>query len=196
MKAEQGAEAHIFIEGTRVRKVRPKKTYRIEPIDTLLRKQRTKSEAKILEKLSLAGIAVPKIQKVDDYELIMDHIDGIKVRDALNSLNTDIITQIGKSIAQIHNLNVIHGDLTTSNMIWYNDTVYLIDFGLSQISPKIEDKAVDLHLLCQAIESYHAKLQPKLEEQILNTYSSYTQDAKEILARLKVVKSRGKNKNH
>src|SRR3989338_6709944 len=64
---------------------------------------------------------------------------------------------IGKNIALLHQQEIIHGDLTTSNMILKGEEVYFIDFGLSFIDPKAEHKAVDLHLLRQALESKHYK---------------------------------------
>ena len=44
---------------------------------------------------------------------------------------------------------------TPTNDMIYDKKIYLIDFGLSLYSNKPEDKAVDLHLLKQALESKH-----------------------------------------
>ena len=66
-----------------------------------------------------------------------------------------IMGLIGESVARIHQKDIIHGDLTTSNMIFKNEKVFFIDFGLGYISRKIEDKAVDIHLLKQALEAKH-----------------------------------------
>ena len=72
--------------------------------------------------------------------------------------------------------------------------IYFIDFGLSFFSNKIEDKAVDLHLLRQALESKHYKIWEKAFESVLFGYKSKAQDAKEILARFEKVEERGRNK--
>lgn len=57
----------------------------------------------------------------------------------------------------MHDGQIIHGDLTSSNIMLRspsNDLV-LIDFGLGQMKPTIEDKAVDLYVLERAFISTH-----------------------------------------
>ena len=49
----QGAEAKLFLEEGKVKKDRFPKSYRIKELDATLRGQRTRKEAKILEKLVL-----------------------------------------------------------------------------------------------------------------------------------------------
>ncbi|SCV68635.1 BQ2448_756 [Microbotryum intermedium] len=76
-----------------------------------------------------------------------------------------LLTMIGESLAGMHLANIIHGDLTTSNMmvrqvepLTENDPPYqvvLIDFGLSSVSPLPEDRAVDLYVLERAFASTH-----------------------------------------
>ncbi len=94
----------------------------------------------------------------------------------------------------MHNKDIIHGDLTTSNMIYYNYKVYFIDFGLSFFSEKTEDKAVDLHLLRQAIDSKHYKVYEKAFYLILKGYISKAKSSKEIIKRFEIVELRGRNK--
>jgi len=139
----QGAEAKIFKKKDSILKDRIKKSYRLPQIDIKLRKSRTRSEGKILRKAS-GIINVPKVIRVDDKKmnLEIEHIDGVKVR------------ELGKTIKKMHQNDIIHGDLTTSNMIW-NDKLYLIDFGLGKISIRVEDMAVDIHLLKECFKSKH-----------------------------------------
>jgi TP53 regulating kinase-like protein len=79
----------------------------------------------------------------------MEFIDGSSVKDILRQTDDcSLATQIGEGIAKMHDMNVIHGDLTTSNMISKTgDGIYWIDFGLSCQSSNVEDKAVDLYVL-------------------------------------------------
>ena len=66
---------------------------------------------------------------------------------------------MGKTINKVHDLGIIHGDLTTSNMIIRNDKqIVLIDFGLSYYKDSAEDKAVDLYVLERAFKSTHPHL--------------------------------------
>lgn len=190
----QGAEAKLFQEKNRLIKERIKKSYRLKYIDEKIRKFRTKREAKILQKLDF----VPKVLKVDDKNKIieMDFIDGKLVKNILDDVNKvkrkEICKKIGKNIAELHNLNIIHGDLTTSNFI-FKKKVYFIDFGLSFISNRIEDKAVDLHLLKQALESKHYRHFEDCFKDVLEGYKK-VKDYDKILNRLGKVESRGRYK--
>jgi len=155
----QGAEAKIFKKKDSILKDRIKKSYRLPQIDIKLRKSRTRSEAKILRKAS-GIINVPKVIRVDDKKmnLEIEHIEGVKVRDLFDrndeKLKRKVCRELGKTVKKMHQNDIIHGDLTTSNMIW-NDKLYLIDFGLGKISIRVEDMAVDIHLLKECFRSKH-----------------------------------------
>lgn len=75
----------------------------------------------------------------------------------------------------MHSIDVIHGDLTTSNMLLRTPAastsqttseprVVLIDFGLSYISTLPEDKAVDLYVLERALASTHPEPEDRRKE--------------------------------
>ena len=76
----------------------------------------------------------------------------------------------------------------------YNNEVYFIDFGLSFFSQKIEDKAVDLHLLRQALESKHYKVFNKAFKLVLKGYKRESENYDDIMNRLEKVEARGRNK--
>lgn len=193
----QCAEAKIFKEKDTILKDRVKKSYRIEIIDNKIRTQRTRSELKILAKASDI-IPVPKVFQSDNKTKIkMEFINGKKLADCLDILKNrlEVCNQIGKNLALLHNNNIIHGDLTTSNMILKNKELYFIDFGLSYIDDKIEHKAVDLHLLKQAIESKHWKTFESTYSQIIASYKQHAKDADKILERFNLVELRGRYKH-
>ena len=232
-----GAEAVIIHENNSVIKRRLKKSYRIPEIDEKVRKLRTRSEAKLLEKASKI-IDVPKIIKIDEIkkEIVLEFIEGKKLSDALDNfplkMQKETCEIIGKNLAQLHSSNIIHGDLTTSNMILVdnlkdnssentlknisknkidklpikkevisltkkkgdkNFKIFFIDFGLGFISNKIEDKAVDIHLLKQALEAKHFKNWEVLFEKVVEGYKKYSEH-KKVLEQLKKVEQRGRYK--
>jgi TP53 regulating kinase-like protein len=191
----QGAEAKLFLDSKKITKDRFKKTYRIKEIDERLRKSRTRREAKILDKLKTINFPCPKLIHSDDKEVLeMEYIKGQKVRDILEKSNyIRLSEEIGKKVAILHNNTIIHGDLTTSNML-LNKEINFIDFGLSFFSHKIEDMAVDLHLLKQALESKHHKIWEKCFNAVLKAYEKESTKGKEVLNRLKVVETRGRYK--
>ena len=199
----QAAEAIIIKQGASVIKRRLKKGYRIPELDEKLRKLRTRSEAKILEKAS-SLISVPKVIKVDEKskEIELEFIDGKKLSDCLDNLKNRLVImkQVGQEIAKLHDANLIHGDLTTSNMILREgktckenhrcSRVYIIDFGLGFHSLRLEDKAVDIHLLKQALEAKHFNEWKKLFASFEKGYNS--KDKSKILEQLEKVELRGR----
>src|SRR3989338_2467550 len=191
----QGAEAKLFLEEDKIIKDRIKKDYRIEEIDEKLRGFRTRREAKILDKLSAIGFPGPKLIDCDDKEkIVMEKINGEMIRDILEKKDyVELSKEIGRKIAVLHNNHIIHGDLTTSNML-LKDEIYFIDFGLSFFSHKIEDMAVDLHLLKQALGSKHYTIWDKCFDAALKAYEKESKEGKEVLKRLEQVEKRGRYK--
>jgi len=193
-----GAEAIIILDKGKIIKKRVKKSYRINELDEKIRKLRTRKETRLLEKASKL-IPVPKIIEVNEKEILMEFVKGKKLSDELESFSRvwqlKIFRHVGENIAKLHNSNIIHGDLTTSNMIFNekNNKVYFIDFGLGFGSHKMEDKAVDLHLLKQALEAKHFNNWEKLFDEVLKGYK-ISKDYKKVFERFKKVEKRGRYK--
>lgn len=187
----QGAEATLYRDRDTVVKVRHAKGYRHQIIDKELRQFRTRREAKVLEKLAAINFPSPALQEMNDTEMkvTMSFIPGEKVRDVLHTNSQALAKEIGRKVGILHTNNIIHGDLTTSNMILH-DEIHFIDFGLSFFSQKIEDKAVDLHLLKQALEAKHFKIAKEAIKIILDNYKA--DNHKEIIQRIKTIESRGR----
>ena len=201
----QGAEAIIY-RGTFfgkpcVLKQRIPKTYRHPLLDARLLRQRTGQEVRCLGRL-LGVINVPRIfiALPLNYSFIMELIDGRRVKEVLFDRNQEtsanLIREIARIIAIMHNANVIHGDLTTSNMLLRDDDekVYLIDFGLAQVSNSPEEKAVDLYILERSFNSIHSTI-IGLFETFLGEYYSLVTDKNNIKAKLEEVQKRGRKRS-
>ena len=195
---QQGAEAKIFLDKKKniILKNRISKSYRIPELDRKIIKRRTKAERKLLEKASnIIEVPKPKDSKDED-QIEMPFIDGKKLSEHLNNFTLkeqkEILGEIGKSVAKIHKADIIHGDLTTSNMIQKDKKIYFIDFGLGYISRKIEDKAVDLHLLKQALEAKHFQNWKILFEEFKESYSKNNPESKQIFERIIAIERRGR----
>ena len=194
----QGAEAVLWLDKQRILKERVTKGYRYPELDQKIRKFRTRREAKILQRLEEIDFPAPRLQEFSDQRmsLTLDFISGPKLKDVLKQSNAKILAKaMGENIAKLHNHNIIHGDLTTSNMILDKEKINFIDFGLSQFSEKIEDKAVDLFLLDRALASAHGEIYPEVFETALEMYKKYNQDAGKVLEQLQKVKAGERNKN-
>ena len=190
---QKGAEADIYLENNKIIKIRNPKSYRLPVLDKKLIKSRTKSEVKIINKLKNI-IPVPEIFSSDNLEKIeMEFIEGKKLSENLENLDwKKICEQIGRTLTKIHNQDIIHGDLTTSNMILKNKKLYLIDFGLGFHSHKIEDKAVDLHLLKQSLNAKHFSIFPEAFDIILKNYNA--KESELTIKRIETIEKRGRYK--
>jgi Kae1-associated kinase Bud32 len=190
----KGAEAVLFLdENGSLVKERIKKGYRLDAIDGPLRKRRTRSEAKLMREARRAGVLVPQILEERECKIEMEFIEGKKVRDALTDGNLEeICTKIGESAGRLHSFGIIHGDLTTSNMIISAKKLYFIDFGLGFQSKRIEDMAVDLRLLKQALDSTHYNMSEKAWKIILKAYQINCSDASSVIRTLAEIGKRGR----
>jgi len=193
----QGAEAILIHKNGNLIKKRISKGYRHPELDKKLRIRRTRSEAKLLEK-AYKIVNIPKVSDVNDYEIKMQFVDAKPLSEELEKININkavkICFIIGREIAKLHNHGLIHGDLTTSNMLFYKDRIWFVDFGLGFHSSHIEDKAVDLHLLRQAFESKHFLHWQKYFDSAISGYKKESNNAEKILSQLKKVESRGRYK--
>jgi Kae1-associated kinase Bud32 len=198
IKISQGAEAIIYKNKNRIIKKRVRKKYRLKELDIYLRKTRTRIEERLLQKASRSSILTPEVSKIDDFSLELEFINGDLIRDVLSNLDTkkrkNVCFEIGKGVAKLHNNNIIHGDLTTSNMILKKDKVYFIDFGLGFSSSKIEDKATDIYLFKKALKSSHAKIWKRCFNNFFLSYKQKSNDIGAVKTRLLKIESRGRYK--
>jgi len=192
----RGAEAVLKKEGDKLLKDRIKKSYRIPELDNKLRKERTRKEMNLMLAARRNRVNVPSVFEVKDSILETEFIDGKTVRDILEKLGSkelkDVCEKIAVNIAKMHTAGIVHGDLTTSNMILYKNEVYLIDFGLGNFSNKIEDKAVDLHLLKEALVSKHNKVWEICFNTIIDIYKKQVKDSEQVIKRLEQIEKRGR----
>ena len=175
---KKGAEADIYQtkwqNSNAISKIRKIKTYRNPSLDSKIRKQRTIKESQMLSHVKSFGIPTPLVYFVNlkKTSIIMQKIPGKPVHDLSDSKIIELSRDIGKIVGTLHKNGVVHGDLTTSNFILFQNTVFVIDFGLSQISIKPEDHAVDLRLIKEILNSAHAKIMQSSWKNFLNGYKS------------------------
>ncbi len=210
MIIKKGAEADIYLEEFHkvfgfefynekvIIKKRIKKGYRISQIDDAIRGFRTSKEAKLINKAKIFGVNSPALYHVDlnQKSIIMEFIEGVQLKEFFSSKGLDkkIGLDIGKSIGFLHKGGIIHGDLTTSNMILSENKIYFIDFGLSEESEEIEKQGIDIHLLKQALESTHYDISKDLYKTIIQGYSKVIGNKKkdEVLKRIELIEKRGR----
>jgi TP53 regulating kinase-like protein len=161
---KKGAEADLYQtkwqNSKAILKIRKIKNYRNSLLDLKIRKQRTIKECQMISFVKSFGIPTPLIYFVNlkTTSIMMQEIPGTPVHDLPESKIVELSKDIGKLVGTLHKNGVMHGDLTTSNFILFKNTVFVIDFGLSQNTIKSEDHAVDLRLIKEILNSAHAKI--------------------------------------
>lgn len=163
----RGAEADLFISQMPPWKVvvkrRVRKSYRNEQLDAGIRKERTVRESSIIHESKIAGTRTPSILGLDleHSSIIMTFVEGSIARDVVDSMigteRSSILEELGRQVGHLHSAGIVHGDLTTSNIILSSDSEpFLIDFGMAGRSTEPEDFGTDLHLLQRSLTATHA----------------------------------------
>ena len=180
---KKGAEADLYQtkwqNSKAILKIRKIKNYRNSLLDLKIRKQRTIKECQMISFVKSFGIPTPLIYFVNlkTTSIMMQEIPGTPVHDLPESTIVEVSKDIGKLVGTLHKNGVMHGDLTTSNFILFKNTVFVIDFGLSQNTIKSEDHAVDLRLIKEILNSAHAKIMLSSWKNFLHGYKSVVGNA-------------------
>ncbi|KAA8544061.1 hypothetical protein F0562_021762 [Nyssa sinensis] len=207
---KQGAEARVFestFVGKRsIVKERFSKKYRHPSLDSKITLKRLNAEARCMTKARRLGVFTPVLYAVDPvlHTLTFEYVEGLSIKDIFLGFGSsgvieeqmgDIAMQIGDAIGKLHDGGLIHGDLTTSNMLIRSSTnqLVLIDFGLSFTSTLPEDKAVDLYVLERALLSMHSSC-GNVMDQILAAYRKSSKQWSSTLNKLADVRQRGRKR--
>lgn len=234
----QGAESRLYFglhsNNRCVIKHRFSKKYRHQLLDRKLTKERTKRERKMIEKIhsksQLLGPYMPKVVWSNEDTIIMTEIaqcetlfDFIERESPSSSRVDNVAPIIGMCIAELHNIGIIHGDLTTANLVLVpkkrnsspegfapskrskqdsieeSFIIIPIDFGLSTGSEHPEEKAVDLYVLERALLSTHFA-ESKFFNHILDAYienlACDQASRQKVLERFKEVRARGRKHDY
>jgi len=175
---KKGAEADLYQtkwqNSKAILKIRKIKKYRSSLLDSKIRKQRTIKESQMLSLVKSYGVSTPLVYFVnlEKTSITMQEIPGTPIHDLPELKIIELSKDIGKLVGTLHKNGIMHGDLTTSNFILFQKIVFIIDFGLSQISIKPEDHAVDLRLIKEILNSAHAKIMTSSWKNFLIGYKS------------------------
>ena len=205
MLIKKGAEANLYLENWHGKKViikeRIPKKYRLPVLDERIRTYRTIHEPQLMHEAKKAGVPTPTIYMVDlaKKSIIMEYVEGKQVKRILNQLSAkeriELCRKIGILIGRLHKNGIIHGDLTTSNMILTsNGKIYFVDFGLGEFSKKLEAKGVDLHLMRRALQSTHYLFAEESFNAVLEGYAEAVGEveAKKVLEKIREIELRGR----
>lgn len=199
----KGAEADLVLMEwnglTALAKRRNPKKYRHPELDRRMRRTRTKIEADIIHRAKLNGVPTPLLYQVDPEEavIVMEYVDGVKVRDAVDEMTEadrrQLFKRIGVYAGRLHGAGVIHGDLTTSNILKRGERLVFIDFGLAEVSVEVEKRGVDLNLMDRMLTSTHYRHREELLAVFLEGYREVLgAEADDAVTRMEEVARRGR----
>lgn len=202
---KKGAEASLFLadwHGRRAMiKIRLPKKYRPEKLDLAIRTYRTVHEPQLMSEAKKAGVSTPTIFQVDvqNATIIMEFVEGRQVKQFLANFSseerTGICSEIGEMVARLHGHGLVHGDLTTSNMILTAENkLFLVDFGLGEKNSELEARGVDLHLMKRALQSTHFQFAEECFDAVIKGYATILgeAEAKDVLAKVREIEKRGR----
>jgi len=202
---KKGAEASLFLASWHGRRVivkaRLPKKYRPAEIDAKIRSYRTAHEPQLMHEAKKAGVPTPTIFLVDikNAVITMEFVEGKQVKQLLAIVSQrerqELCVKIGELIGKLHKHSVIHGDLTTSNMILsVEGKIFLVDFGLGEKNTEIEARGVDLHLMKRALQSTHYQFAEECFRNVLKGYSGVLgrEVAEKVIEKIREIERRGR----
>jgi TP53 regulating kinase-like protein len=202
---KKGAEASLYLVNWHGRQVviktRLPKQYRPEQLDLTIRRYRTIHEPQLMHEAKRAGVPTPTIFLVDveNATIVMEYIAGQQVKQMLDTTSDasrhQLCVDIGTLIGKLHSHGVIHGDLTTSNMILTEaGRVFLVDFGLGEKNVELEARGVDLHLFRRALQSTHVQVADACFRAVLEGYEAVlgADGTARVLDKIREIEKRGR----
>jgi TP53 regulating kinase-like protein len=148
-----------------------------------------------------AGVPTPTVFLVDvsSATIIMEFVRGKLVKELFSQVSESkrrsMCLDIGRLIGRLHLNGIVHGDLTTSNMIVNADEkIYFVDFGLGEKTEELEAKGVDLHLMKRALQSTHFVFAEECFAAVVEGYSRImgAREAKKVLDNVGEIERRGR----
>jgi TP53 regulating kinase-like protein len=205
MLLKKGAEASLFLANRHGRKVIVKtrfpKKYRPTELDEKIRSYRTAHEPHLMHESKKAGVPTPTIFHVDmkNATITMEFVEGKQVKQVLPHVSKkekqELCGRVGMLIGKMHKRGVVHGDLTTSNMILDGEgKIFLVDFGLGEKNSEIEARGVDLHLMKRALQSTHYQFAEECFRNVLKGYAEVLgwEEAKKVFEKIHEIEQRGR----
>lgn len=202
---KKGAEANLYLADWHGRKVimkkRLPKKYRLSELDEQIRTYRTIHEPQLMHEAKKAGVPTPTIFLVDKKNaiIIMEFIEGKQVKKLLTEASKSereyLCIEIGELIGKLHKSGIIHGDLTTSNMIQnFEGKIFFVDFGLGEKTDELEARGVDMHLMKRALQSTHFRFAEECFNAVIKGYSKFfgTEFVKKVLDKIREIERRGR----
>ena len=188
---KRGAEAIVTFHDGLAEKRRVPKRYRVQALDTRLIAERTRAEARLIAAARKAGVPTPVMSDITEDTIVMEQVLGKLLT---QNLTEEALHKAGRIVGKLHTSGIMHGDLTTSNIILRerDGACVLIDFGLAQVNSDLEQRGVDIHVLYQTLKSTAPKYADVLKAAFASGYAETFPGAADVIAREHEIELRGR----
>ncbi len=182
-------------------KERETKAYRPKALDDRLRRDRTRTEVRLLVDARRLGVRTPIIYDVDlpRHRIILEELPGSTLKQILEDPAIDptrvvrAVQSLGESLGRLHAGGISHGDLTSSNVIFPDGpegSPAFLDLSMGSRNPGVEELGIDLHLVEEDLKALSARAVALVRA----FYQGYTVGnpggAKDVRARARQIRGR------
>jgi Kae1-associated kinase Bud32 len=182
-------------------KERDTKAYRPKALDERLRRERTRTEARLLVDARRIGVRTPLLYDIDlqHHRLTIEELPGPTLKQLLEDAAlppetlVGAVRSFGVALGRLHAGGISHGDLTSSNILYPDGpeaAPALLDLSMGSRSPGVEELGIDLHLAEEDLRALH----PRAEALIRTFHAGYAEGnpdgAKDVRQRAKEIRGR------
>ncbi|MCI4358668.1 MAG: Kae1-associated serine/threonine protein kinase [Thermoplasmata archaeon] len=165
-----------------LQKERDPKGYRAKALDDRLRRERTRTEARLLVEARQLGVRTPLIYDLDltRHRIVLEELPGPTLktlleehRDSPDDLRTPV-RAFGRALGRLHEGSISHGDLTSSNVLYPDGpsgAPAFIDLSMGTKGASLEELGIDLHLVREDLRGLH----PQGERLLESFYEGYAE---------------------
>ena len=182
-------------------KERESKSYRPKLLDERLRRERTRTEARLLVDARRVGVRTPILYDIDlaKHRLVLEQLGGPTLKELLEDTTisaealTGALRRFGEALGRLHGGGISHGDLTSSNVLFpagLEGPPAFLDLSMGSRSPGLEELGIDLHLVEEDLKALHPKADTLLRAFFEGYVAGNPTGAKEVRGRAKAIRGR------
>ena len=201
----RGAEASIrrvdWLGFAAVLKERDAKAYRPKALDERLRRERTRTEARLLVEARRAGVRTPIVYDLDlaKGRIVMEELVGPTLKELLEGSGGELapvessVRAFGHALGRLHAATISHGDLTSSNVLFPDGPgrpPAFLDLSMGTKGGGVEELGIDLHLVEEDLKALHPKGERLFEAFLLGYAEGNPSGHKDVRARAREIRGR------
>jgi TP53 regulating kinase and related kinases len=182
-------------------KERDSKSYRPKALDERLRRERTRTEARLLVDARRLGVRTPIVYDVDlmHHRLTLEEIPGPTLKQVLEDPAVPpedlegAVRSFGEALGRLHAGGISHGDLTSSNVLFPDGpkgAPAFLDLSMGSRSPGIEELGIDLHLVEEDLKALHPRSDALVRAFLRGYDAGNPAGAKDVRQRVKAIRGR------